>query len=142
MTQYHLLQPKLLLYDRWIANIKDHIIIVYIFANNGICFSDGIVALFGYIVRTWKDVIIKITFAHNGETNFIRNHPMRPEVFVCRWNITVKSEKRISNLLRVKTSESDHQMTPKREQKQNQNYGSKRFEFSYSNSFDIELERG
>lgn len=95
---YRFPQSQFLLHYRWITNIKNHVIIVYIVPNYAIGCSYCIVACYTYVVRGCKFIIIKIAIVHDCKTNFIGNHSMWPKVFICCRYITIKSQKWIPNL--------------------------------------------
>lgn len=73
---YHFTKSQLLLNDGWITNIQDNIIVVYVITNNLVSFNKGFIAWISYIVRTCKNIIVKIAFVHDSKANFIRNHSM------------------------------------------------------------------
>lgn len=95
---YHFFQPQFLLHNRWITHIEDDIIVIYIVANYAVCLWDCIVARIGFVMRTCKCIVFKITLIHDAKANFIRYHSVWPKVLICCWNIPIKFEKWIPNL--------------------------------------------
>lgn len=95
---YHFSQPKFLFHYRWVTHVEDDIVIIYVLTNNGVCFTQGLVASVSYVVRTCIDIVIKITLIHNGKAEFIGDHSMGPEIFICCWDISIEFEKWISYL--------------------------------------------
>lgn len=53
---------------------------------------------------TWECVIFKGALVHDSEAKFIRDHPVWPEKLICGWNISVKLQKRITNLIKTEVS--------------------------------------
>ena len=94
----HFPQSKFLIYYRWITDIEDHVVAVYVITNDAICLRYCIIASISYIMRICKGVVVEVAFIHDLKTDLIRNHPMWPEEFVCCWNIPIKSKKWIANL--------------------------------------------
>lgn len=86
---YEFFQSQFLL-DYWrITDVENDVVVVYVLSDHSVGLGYGVDTRGWYIVWACECVIFKIAFVHYGEPNLVRNHPVRPEVFVRGWNIAV-----------------------------------------------------
>lgn len=97
---YHFLEPELLLDKGRVADIDEDVVVIDILSDDGSSFAHCGFTGFAYVVWICECVIFKVALVHDSEAKFIRDHPMGPKELIHCWNIPVKLQKRIPDLIK------------------------------------------
>lgn len=102
-------QPQLLLHDRGVADVQDHVVVVYIIADDAVRRLDRIGAGFAHVMVALEDVVLEVAVARDLEPELVGDHPVGPEVLVGRRDVPVQVEERIPDLANRTTTNKEQE---------------------------------